>query len=117
MGLGMAAVWTRDIVVGARFDRADGRFRAREPGSGTLLLPHWIAEYATAGALVAGGVGLLADRTWGRAVALLSVGALLYTSVDSLGWALATDDRRPYAIPMTVGAVGGTVVAVLLLVP
>lgn len=115
MGVAIAAVWTRDIVTGARIDRASGTMRAREPGSGTLLLPHWIAEYATSGALVVGGVGLLGDRAWGRAVALVSVGALLYTSVNSLGWALAGADRRPYAIPMTVGAVGGMAGLALLL--
>lgn len=115
MGVAIAAVWTRDLVSGARLDHGAGRLRAREPDSASLLLPHWIAEYATAASLLVGGGGLLGDRAWGREVALVAVGALVYTSVNSLGWALARTDRRSYAVPMAVGTVGGILCGAVLL--
>ena len=65
MGLGIAGVWTRDIVAADQLDIAAGRLRAREPGAGSFLLPHWIAEFGTAGLLLAGSIGLLAEA--GRA--------------------------------------------------
>lgn len=105
MGLGIAGVWTRDILGSDHVDLGDGLFAARDPDSGSLFWPHWLAEYATAAGLVIGGVGLLADASWAGAVAGIAAGALLYTSVNSLGWALADPDRRPYAIPMFVGVV------------
>ena len=83
IGLGIAGMWSADLARG-RVDLSRGASRAREEGSGSLLLPHWIAEYATAAALVAGGAGRLLGT----------------------GWALARPGRRAYAIPMTVGAVG-----------
>ena len=54
----------------------------------------------------------------GRApvVAAIGAGALLYTSVNSLGWSLARPDRRPYAMPMLAGAAIGLVAAVWLVV-
>ncbi|MEX1288564.1 MAG: hypothetical protein AB1Z57_11550, partial [Acidimicrobiia bacterium] len=60
MGVGIAAIWTRDIVAGEQVDLSNGVFAAREP-SGSLLWPHWLAEYATAATLVAGGVGVIVD--------------------------------------------------------
>ena len=114
MGVAIAATWTLGLVRG-RVDLSAGAFRAREEGSGSLLWPHWLAEYGTAAALVAGGVGLLAHLGWGEPVVLLGLGACVYTSVNSLGWALAEPARRPYAIPMLVGAVGGLASAAALL--
>jgi hypothetical protein len=113
MGAAIATTWTLDLVHG-RVDLSAGPLRAREERSGSLLWPHWLAEYGTAAALVGGGVGLLAAVPWGEPVALLGLGACVYTSVNSLGWALAERARRPYAIPMLVGAVGGLASAVAL---
>ncbi len=106
MGGGIALVWTRDILVSAEFDRSDGLARARTP-EGTLLLPHWIAEYATAAALIIGAVALIADAGWGVPLAAAALGATCYTSANSLGWALADRSRLAYAVPMTIGLVGG----------
>jgi hypothetical protein len=105
MGLAIAGVWTKDIIAGDKVDLSAGLFRARDGNEGPLLWPHWIAEYATAAALLAGGMGLLADAAWGRPVAGLALGALFYTSVNSLGWALARSDRLGYAVPMLAGVV------------
>jgi hypothetical protein len=114
MGVAIAATWTLDLVRG-RVDLSAGAFRAREEGSRSLLWPHWLAEYGTAAALVAGGVGLLAGVPWGEPVALLGLGGCVYTSVNSLGWAFAERARRAYAIPMLIGAIGGLASAAALL--
>lgn len=111
MGGGIAALWTIDMFRNAGVDRSRGLLRAREAASGSLLLPHWLAEYGTAAMLFAGGLRLLlgwsaGGWTWLVAVAL---GALTYTSLNSLGWALAEPSRAPYAVPMSIGLAGGLV--------
>ncbi len=107
MGLGIAWIWTRDIITAERLDISAGRLRGREPGAGSLLLPHWIAEFGTAGLLLMGSIGLLVEAGWGRSLSFVALGALVYTSTNSLGWALAERERLPYAVPMVAGTAGG----------
>ena len=104
MGVAIAAIWTRDLVAAEKVDLSDGFLAARDE-DGSLFWPHWIAEYGTAGLLLAGGIGLLADASWADVIAPVGAGALLYTSINSMAWALAAPDRYSYAIPMTVAAV------------
>jgi hypothetical protein len=47
---------------------------------------------------------------------LVAAGALLYTSVNSLSWALSGRDRTAYAIPMVTGVVVGLFLVVHLFV-
>lgn len=115
MGIAIAAIWTRDIVAGEQVDLSDGFFAARDPAGGTLFWPHWLAEYGTAVLLVAGGTGLLTDVGWAGIVAAVAAGALLYTSTNALGWALAKPERRAYAFPMFAGIVVGLLAFVYLL--
>jgi len=115
MGAAMAGVWTRDIMAGTGFDAPAGLLRAREVEIGDLMLWHWLAEYGTSVLLIAGSILLLAGAALADRVTLLGVGALLYTSTNSLGWALARPERRSYAIPMGIGLVGGLISALLLL--
>lgn len=114
MGVAIAGVWTRDILVGGKVDLGDGIFRARDE-SGSLLWPHWLAEYTTAILLLGAGVGLLVDADWAPLLAALALGALFYTSVNSLGWALAVADRRAYVVPMVVGVLVSVIGAIWLL--
>lgn len=114
MGVAIAARWSADLIRG-RVDLSHGLFRAREAGSGELFWPHWLAEYGTAAALVIGGAGMLAGAGWGEPVSLLGLGACAYTSMNSLGWALARADRRPYSVPMVIGAVGAVASGAALL--
>jgi hypothetical protein len=108
MGLGMAAIWTMEIVRSHEVDRSDGLVRARDRSTGSLLLPHWLAEYGTATLLIVGGLGLilgLAPGAWTWFVAA-GLGALAYSSLNSLGWALSDPARSAYAAPMLLGLVG-----------
>ena len=108
MGSGIAGIWTVDIVRSPEVDRTRGILRARDRSNGSLLVPHWIAEYATALLLVAGGIGLVfanAPGAWSWLVPL-GLGALAYTSLNSLGWVLADRSRAAYGIPMAIGLIG-----------
>lgn len=115
MGIAIAVIWTVDISRGTGFDRSLGLARARELGSGSLMLPHWVAEYATAIALIVGSVAILFGWAVAVPVACVALGALVYTSLNSLGWALATPTRVAYAIPMAIGAIGGWLSIVFLI--
>jgi hypothetical protein len=115
VGAAMAAIWTRDIVAGAHVDLSAGVLSARDADSGSLFWPHWLAEYGTAAGLIAAGAGLLGGTGWADELGLLAVGSLWYTSVNSLGWALAERERRPYAAPMVAGLVVATGAAVVLI--
>ena len=115
MGVAMAAIWAKDILRGDQVDASAGIFAARDPEAGTLFWPHWLAEFGTAILLVAGGLALIADARWAPVVAAAGTGALLYTSMNSLAWALARRERRTYAVPMLAGLVVGLVSITYLL--
>lgn len=115
MGVAIAGLWTRDILAGVQVDLTSGIWAARDPDAGTLLWPHWLAEYATAAALIAAAFGLLLDTEWGATLGGIATGALLYTSVNSLAWTLSKPERRTYAVPMLAGVVVGLFLVVHLL--
>ncbi len=117
MGYGIAVIWTLDMIRSPEVDRSRGFAQARDRSSGSLLLPHWIAEYATAALCMAGGLRLLFGWSIGGWTWLVAVGlgALAYTSLNSLGWALADRSRTGYAVPMAIG-LAGSVVSIGLLV-
>jgi hypothetical protein len=115
MGVGIAGIWTIDIARNPEIDRSRGLVRARDR-AGSVMLPHWIAEYATALLCLVGGLGLVRGWTstgWSWVVPL-ALGALGYTSLNSLAWVLADRTRASYGIPMVIGLVG-TLIATLLL--
>ncbi len=47
---------------------------------------HLVAEGLCAGALIAGGLGVLADASWGVSVSLVALGMLIYTVINSPGY-------------------------------
>ena len=117
IGIGIAGMWAVDIARSPEVDRTRGLLRAHDRSNGALLAPHWIAEYATATLLLVGGLGLilaLGAGPWALAVPV-SLGALAYTSCNSLGWVLADRSRAGYAIPMALGLVGAVAALVLII--
>jgi len=96
-GLGMAGIWTRDILTG-KFSGRGSFFQWREGEN--MLWPHIFAEYVTSFGLIAGGIGLWMDRPWSVPVSLISLGALIYSAINSSGWVFASKGRLPYGIPM-----------------
>jgi len=111
MSVGIAGIWTVDIVRSPEIDRSRGLLRARDGPSGPMLVPHWLAEYGTAALLAVGGLGLLPGwqpGAWAWLVAV-GLGALAYTSLNSLGWVLADRTRSAYGVPMAIGLIGAVV--------
>jgi len=53
---------------------------------------HLAAEFLTAFALIAGGLGLALRRSWGYAVNLVALGMLAYTVIVSPGYYAQTGD-------------------------
>lgn len=86
MGLAIAGIWTFDIVRGSHVDLSGKLLRARD-SDGSLMLPHWVAEFGTAAALLGGAVGLLVSTSWAVTLAAAAMGATWYTSTNALGWA------------------------------
>lgn len=113
MGLGMAIIWAIDMAKG-KFSHMGHFFRWTNDG-GDLMWPHIIAEYLTAAGLIAAGMGTLAGLDWAPPLSLVMLGALCYTSLNSLSWVFANKERLPYGIPMMVSLVGGILAIALLL--
>jgi hypothetical protein len=110
-GTAIATMWTLDLA-GDRYDNRGSFFSIREGEN--LLWPHVVAELATAGALLASSYGLVRERQWGRTAALTSLGALLYTSVNSTSWTFAKRERLAYTIPMAIALATGSASLVVL---
>ena len=115
MGAAMAGVWARDIMSGHGYDAPHGLLRAREADSDDLMIWHWAAEFGTSFLLIAGALLIITGAAVAELVMLLGLGALLYTSTNSLGWSLAAPQRRSYVLPMAAGLVGGIISAAVLI--
>jgi uncharacterized membrane protein YphA (DoxX/SURF4 family) len=116
MGIGIAGIWTIDILKSPEVDRSRGLVRARDR-AGSVMLPHWVAEYATALSCLVGGLALAlgwTSRPWSWVVAI-ALGALAYTSLNSLSWVLADRSRMSYGVPMVIGLAGALTAILLLL--
>lgn len=99
-GIGMAAIWTKDIFTNTDIDLSKGFFNARDKNSGNLFWPHWLAEYFTAVLLIVAPVLIFLKMNLGTQLLPFAAGALFYTSLNSLGWAFARKERFGYAFPM-----------------
>jgi len=115
MGAAMAGIWARDIASGVGYDATQGFLHARETDTEDLMIWHWLAEFGTAGMLMIGALFLVIDAALAQPVMLLALGALAYTSANSLGWSLARPDRRSYVYPMAIGLVGAIISAAILI--
>jgi hypothetical protein len=116
MGAAMAGIWARDIASGVGYDASQGFLHARENDTEDLMFWHWLAEFGTAGLLMLGALLLIVGAALATPVMLLALGALAYTSSNSLGWSLARPERRPYVYPMAIGLVGAVISAAALLI-
>ena len=115
MGAAMAGIWARDIVSGVGYDSSEGFLRSREVDTEDFMFWHWLAEFGTAGLLMLGAMLLVVGAALAEPIMFLGLGALLYTSSNSLGWSLARPERRSYAYPMAIGLIGAVISAILLI--
>ena len=83
VGLLMIGQWTLTIVRGQVPGPEDDAVAGRGP---VEMMFHWIAEFATAIALIVSGLGLLLGWTVGPAIFLVACGMLIYAMVNSAGY-------------------------------
>jgi hypothetical protein len=114
-GLGIAIIWTKDILWNHEIDLSKGFFRARDANGNTLFWPHWFAEYITAALLIVSPVLVFTGIGLGEKIMPFAAGALFYTALNSLGWAFAEKSRYSYAVPMIFALVVSIIYFVLLL--
>ncbi len=115
VGAANAGIWARDIMSGHGYDAPHGLLRAREADSDDLMIWHWIAELATSLSLIAAAFLIMINAALAVPIMLLALGALMYTSTNSLGWALAAPERAPYVWPLALSLIGGIVSATVLI--
>lgn len=113
MAAGILLVWMLEVSNGKFKDQ--GSLPEWKSAGGDLIWLHLLAEFTTAGVLLAGGIGLLGQNGWGYKLCLVALGALAYTSLNSLAWSFAQKSRLGYAIPMLIGFAGAVGSIVLLL--
>jgi hypothetical protein len=111
-GAGIIFIWSADIISG-KFSSQGIFFRWREGEN--LLWPHIIAEFLTGSGLIAGGIGLLVQWKYAVPVSLVSLGAVIYSAINSSGWVLAVKSRTRYGIPMWI-TLAGAIVSLLFLI-
>ncbi len=100
MGILMILGWIVYIAVGQL------EFRSAPLQTTSLLA----AEALTALALIAGGLGILAGKTWGTAIHVASLGMMLYTTTNSIGVFAQTG-----VIPASIFFVVVTLVTIVVL--
>jgi hypothetical protein len=105
-GTGIIFIWAADIYAG-KFSDQGNFFRWREGEN--LMWPHILAEYLAAAGLISGGTGLLIDWKHALPVSLVSLGAVIYSAINSSGWVLAAKSRTGYGIPIWITLTGATV--------
>ncbi len=113
LAAGILLVWMLEVA--NRKFKDQGSLPEWKSEGGDLIWLHLLAEFATAGILIAGGIGLLGQNGWGYKLSLVALGALAYTSLNSLAWSFAQKKRIGYAIPMLIGLAGSVAGVVLLL--
>jgi hypothetical protein len=95
VGILMVGQWTLTIL---RRD-VPGPEAGYAAGRGPIEMRfHWAAEFATALALVAGGLGQLAGRAWALPAYLVATGMLIYTVINSPGYFAQQGQWAPVAM-------------------
>lgn len=111
LGMAVAGIWMADIFSG-KFAGKGNFFRWREGEN--MLWPHLVAEYLCALGLMAASLGLFFQLPWAFPLALLSLGALIYSAINSSGWVLAHPSRMTYGVPIWISLVMAVLVVILL---
>jgi hypothetical protein len=95
IGILMIGQWTLSIV---RRD-VPGPDAGYAAGRGSIEMRfHWAAEFGTAVALEASGLGLLAAHAWAPPAYLVATGMLIYTVVNSPGYFAQQGQWAPVAM-------------------
>jgi len=113
-GLGIVSIWTVDLIKKEKVNFDEGLLHLRDRETGQYILPHLMAEYGTALLLLIAAVGLCRSTSWAIRLSFLALGALIYTSLNSLSWVVTRRERLPYGVPMLF-ALAGALISMLIL--
>lgn len=108
-GCAMMIIWIMEMFSNPGVDLSEGFFRARERESNNIFWFHIVAELITAVLLVASGILLVMREENSYPIVFFALGALFYSSLNSMGWAFASRERYNYAYPM----IGGFILSVV----
>jgi len=111
-GISIAGIWTTDFTSG-KFSDQGSFFDWREGEN--MLWPHIAAEFFMSIGLVVGGMGLFATKDWGLWLSLVSLGALVYSAVNSSGWVIAEKSRLLYGVPVWFSLTGAIISIVIII--
>jgi len=74
-----------------------------------------MAEFLTAGVLIAGAIGLLGQHGWGYRLSFVALGALAYSSLNNLARTFGGIKRLPLSILIFLGLAGSIASIILLM--
>jgi len=106
VGLAMILFWA-DFISSGGLDQG-----LATVDNNVFIVPHILAEVLTALLAIVGGFGLFIGRGWGMATALVALGGILYTSVNSLSHSLR---NAPELTPVFLGVLAATLLSFLAL--
>jgi len=78
------------------------------------MLFHWAAEFITAVMLIASGIGLMHETSWGTTVYLIAAGMLIYTTVNSPGF--FAQQRKWPVVGMFMAILMLTVISIVIVI-
>jgi len=113
IGTGVIGIWLKDIFSG-KFS-GQGNFFKWVEGENRLWL-HIFAEFLTGILLILSGIAYLLSEAWAQQTALLGLGALIYSAINSSGWVLHKKERFPYGIPMWISLLIAMLIAVNIII-
>ncbi len=114
-GASIIIIWIMNLRKNPDIDLSAGFFRAREKDSKNLFWFHIVAEFFTGLLLIVSGIIIISRNINSLPIVHFALGALFYSSLNSLGWAFAYRERYFYATPMTIGLVISLVSIIIMI--
>lgn len=99
IGFGMLGIWAVDIAKG-KF-KSQGNFFKWVEGENRLW-PHILAEMLTGLLAVVCAIALFFDLSWAGNLSLVTLGAIIYSCINSSGWVIHKKERMSYGIPIWI---------------
>ena len=82
----------------------------------TQISFHLIAEFITSVMLLIGGIGLFANQSWGLVIFYISIGMIIYSSINAAGFYGQLKDWPMFIILLTFTIISLIIVTLLILV-
>jgi len=82
----------------------------------TQITFHLIAEFITSVMLLIGGIGLFTNQSWGLVIFYISIGMIIYSSINAAGFYGQLKDWPMFIILLTFTIISLIIVTLLILV-